>query len=196
MTPCFSLGVITHRRVGDTGVHMGHLLPQLPGRPFNGVLHSVVFDHVAPMALATFGAKQRFQPLMAEHKHGEGIDDQPSFFGCNSAQYQLLRLKQMQVVLFPVPLNLLVWVRRTEELTLFGPSLATTRGYECLLLPSQVESSGCLAVMATADQKIHHKIVLSQDPHKQALIYRLSAARWLSHPGSRLIPRNSGLAAP
>ena len=27
MTPCFSSGVITHRRVGGTGVHMGHLLP-------------------------------------------------------------------------------------------------------------------------------------------------------------------------
>ena len=148
------------------------------------------------MALATFGAKQRFQPLMAEHKHGEGIDDQPSFFGCNSAQYQLLLLKQMQVVLFPVPLNRLVWVRRTEELTLFGPSLATTRGYECLLLPSQVESSGCLAVMATADQKIHHKIVQNQYPHKQALICRFSAARWLSHPGSLLIPRSSGSTAP
>ena len=64
-------------------------------------------------------------------------------------------------------LNLLVWVRRTEELTLFGPSLATTRGYQCLLVLSQVESSGCLAVMATADQKIHDKIVLNQDLHKE-----------------------------
>ena len=94
---------------------------------------------------------------MAEHKHGEGIDDQPSFLGRNAAQYQLLRLKQMQVVLLPVPLNLLVWVSWTEQLTLFGPPLATTRGYECLLLLSQVESSGCLVVMATVDQKIHHK---------------------------------------
>ena len=94
---------------------------------------------------------------MAEHKHGEGIDDQPSFLGRNAAQYQLLRLKQMQVVLLPVPLNLLVWVRRTEQRTLFGPSLATRGGCKCLLLLSQVESSGCLAVMATADQKIHHK---------------------------------------
>ena len=95
---------------------------------------------------------------MAEHKHGEGIDDQPSFLGRNAAQYQLLRLKQMQVVLLPVPLNLLVWVRRTEQRTLFGPSLATTRGNECLRVLSQVESSGCLAVMATVDQKIHRKI--------------------------------------
>ena len=75
----------------------------------------------------------------------------------------------MEVVLFPAPLNLLVWVRRTEQLTFFGPSLATTRGFECLLLLGQVESSGCLAVMATADQKIHHKIVLSQDPHKKGI---------------------------
>ena len=65
---------------------------------------------------------------MAEHKHGEGIDDQPSFLGRNAAQYELLRLKQMQVVLFSVPLNLLVWVRRTEQRTLFGPSLATNWG--------------------------------------------------------------------
>ena len=93
---------------------------------------------------------------MAEHKYGEGIDDQPSFLGWNAAQYQLLRLKQMQVVLLPVPLNLLVWVSRTEELTLFGPSLATRWGCKCLLL-SQVESSGCLDVMATVDQKIHRK---------------------------------------
>ena len=104
---------------------------------------------------------------MAEHKHGEGIDDQSCFFGRNTPQYQLLRLKQMQVVLLPVPLNLLVWVRRTAQRTLFGPSLATTRGYQCLLLLSQVESSGCLAVMATADQKIHDKIVLNQDLHKE-----------------------------
>ena len=94
---------------------------------------------------------------MAEHKHGEGIDDQPSFLGRNAAQYQLLRLKQMEVVLLPVPLNLLVWVSWTEQLTLFGPPLATTRGYECLRVLSQVESSGCLVVMATVDQKIHHK---------------------------------------
>ena len=64
---------------------------------------------------------------MAEHKHGKGIDDQPSFLGRNAAQYPLLRLKQMEVVLLAVPLNLLVWVRRTEQLTFFGPSLATTR---------------------------------------------------------------------
>ena len=85
---------------------------------------------------------------MAEHKHGEGIDDQPSFLGRNAAQYQLLRLKQMEVVLFSVPLNLLVWVSRTEQLTVFGSSLATTWGYKCLLVLSQVASSGCLAVMA------------------------------------------------
>ena len=107
---------------------------------------------------------------MAEHKHGEGIDDQSCFFGRNTPQYQLLRLKQMEVVLLSVPLNLLVWVSRTEELTLFGPSLATRGGCKCLLLVlDQVEASGCLAVMATADQKIHHKIVLSQDPHKKGI---------------------------
>ena len=122
------------------------------------------------MALATFGAIQRFQPFMAEHKHGEGIDDQPSFLGRNAAQYELLRLKQMQVVLLSVPLNLLVWVSRTEELTLFGPSLVTIRGNECLLLLSQVESSGSLAVMATADQKIHHNMFLKQDPHKKVMV--------------------------
>ena len=64
---------------------------------------------------------------MAEHKHGEGIDDQPSFLGRNAPSNQLLRQKQMQVVLLSVPLNLLVRVRRTEQLTFFGPSLATTR---------------------------------------------------------------------
>ena len=148
------------------------------------------------MALATFGAKQIFQPFMAEHKHWKDIDDQPSFLGRNAPQYQLLRLKQMQVELLDVPLNLLVWVCRTEQRTLFGPPLATTRGFECLLLLGQVESSGCLAVMATADQKIYHKIVLTQDPHKQALICRFSASRWLSHQGSRLIPRNIGSTAP
>jgi hypothetical protein len=42
-------------------------------------------------------------------------------------------------------------VRRTEQRTLFGSSLATTRGNECLLVLSQVESSGSLVVMATAD---------------------------------------------
>ena len=106
---------------------------------------------------------------MAEHKHWKGIDDQPSFFGRNAAHHQLFWLKQMQVVLLSVPLNLLVWVRRTEQLTFFGPSLATNWGYQRLLLLGQVESSGCLAVMATADQKIHHKIVLSQDPHKKGI---------------------------
>ena len=65
---------------------------------------------------------------MAEYKHWKGIDDQPSFLARNPPQYQLLRLKQMEVILFPVPLNLLVWVRRTEELTFFGPSLATRWG--------------------------------------------------------------------
>ena len=112
------------------------------------------------MALATFGAIQRFQPFMAEHKHGKGIDDQPSFLGRNAAQYELLRLKQMQVVLLAVPLNLLVWVSRTEQLTLFGSSLATTWGYKVLLVLSQVASSGSLVVMAMADQKINCKIFL------------------------------------
>ena len=122
------------------------------------------------MALATFGEIQRFQPFIAEHKYWKGIDDQPSFLGRNAAQYQLLGLKQMQVVLLAVPLNLLVWVSRTEELTLFGSSLATTWGYQCLLLLSQVESSGSLAVMATADQKIHHNMFLKQDPHKKGMV--------------------------
>ena len=133
---------------------------------------------------------------MAEHKHGEGIDDQPSFLGRNAPSNQLLRQKQMQVVLLSVPLNLLVWVRRTEQLTFFGPSLATNWAYKFLLLLRQLEPSGCLAVMATVDQKIHHKIVLTEDPHKQALICRLSAVRWLSHQESRLIPRSSGSTAP
>ena len=106
---------------------------------------------------------------MAEHKHGEGIDDQPSFLGRDAAQYELLRLKQMQVVLLAVPLNLLVWVSRTEELTLFGSSLATTWGYQCLLL-SQLKASGSLAVMATADQKIHRKMFLKQDLHKKGMV--------------------------
>ena len=97
---------------------------------------------------------------MAEHKHGKGINDQPSFLGGNAAQYELLRLKQMQVVLLAVPLNLLVWVSRTEQLTLFGSSLATTWGYQCLLVLSQVASSGSLVVMAMADQKINCKIFL------------------------------------
>ena len=102
---------------------------------------------------------------MAEHKHGEGIDDQPSFLGRNAPSNQLLRLKQMQVVLLAVPLNLLVWVRRTEQRTFFRSSLAMNWGYERLLLLSQVGSSGSLVVMATADQKIHHKILVNQDPH-------------------------------
>ena len=88
---------------------------------------------------------------MAEHKHGEGIDDQPSFLGRNAAQYELLRLKQMQVVLLSVPLNLLVWVRRTAQRTPFGSSLAMNWGYKCLLMLSQVAFSGSLVVMATAD---------------------------------------------
>ena len=119
---------------------------------------------------------------MAEHKHGKGIDDQPSFLGWNTSLYQLLRLKQMQVVLLPVPLNLLVWVRRAEQRTLFRSSLKTTRGYECLLLLSQVESSGCLAVVATAVQKIHRKIVLTEDTHKQAW------ADGFSKPSSSSLP--------
>ena len=122
------------------------------------------------MALATFGAIERFQPFMAEHKHGKGIDDQPSFLGRNAAQYQLLRLKQMEVILLAVPLNLLVWVRRTEQRTPFGSSLAINWGYKSLLVLSQVESSGCLAVMATADQKIHHNMFLKQDPHKIIMV--------------------------
>jgi hypothetical protein len=73
----------------------------------------------------------------------------------------------MEVVLFSIPLNLLVGVRRTKQRTLFGPSLATRGGYKCLLVLGQVETSGCLVVMATADQKIHHKMFLRQDPHKK-----------------------------
>ena len=73
----------------------------------------------------------------------------------------------MEVVLFSIPLNLLVGVRRTEQRTLFGPSLATRGGYKCLLMLDQVETSGCLVVMATADQKIHHKMFLMQDPYKK-----------------------------
>jgi hypothetical protein len=119
------------------------------------------------MALATFGAKQRFQPFMAEYKHWIGIDDQLCFFGRNTPHHQLFWLKQVQVILFPVSLNRLVWVRRTEQRTLFGPSLATRGGCKCLLLLSQVESSGFLVVMATTDQKIHPKTFLIQNPYKK-----------------------------
>ena len=107
---------------------------------------------------------------MAEHKHGEGIDDQPSFLGRNAAEYQLLRLKQMQVVLLSVPLNLLVWVRRTEQLTLLGSTSAMRWGYKSLRVLSQVESSGSLVVMATANQRIHRKMFLKQDPHKKGMV--------------------------
>jgi hypothetical protein len=88
----------------------------------------------------------------------------------------------MEVVLFSIPLNLLVGVRRTEQRTLFGPSLATNWGYKCLRVLSQVESSGCLAVMAMAHQKIHLKIVLNQDLHKEhALIDSVSRVALLFH---------------
>ena len=119
------------------------------------------------MALATFGAIERFQPFMAEHKHGKGIDDQPSLLGRNAAQYQLLRLKQMEVILLAVPLNLLVWVRRTEQRTPFGSSLAVNWGYKCLLMLSQVAFSDPLVTMVKTDQKIHHKMFLRQDPYKK-----------------------------
>ena len=134
------------------------------------------------MALATFGAIQRFQPFIAEHKHGKGIDEQPSFLGRDAAQYELLRLKQMQVVLLAVPLNLLVWMRRTEQLTLLGSTSAMRWGYKSVRVLSQVESSGSLIVMATADQKIYYKMFLKQDPHKNA-----SADRF-SKPSSSFLP--------
>ena len=106
---------------------MGHLFPQLPRSPAHRVLHCVVFGHMEPAAVAALGAEQFFEPLVAQHQHRVGIDDQLRFSGIHASLLQLLRLQQMQVILLAVALDPLVRVSRAEQLTFFGSAVPSGR---------------------------------------------------------------------
>ena len=100
---------------------MGHLLPQLPRCPAHRVPHRIVFDHMAPTAVAAFRAEQLLQPFVAQHQHRVGVEDQQRLLCRNAALLKLLRLQQMQVILLAVALEQLVRMGRAEQLTALGP---------------------------------------------------------------------------
>ena len=80
-----------------------------------------------PAAAAALGAEQFFEPLVAQHQHGVGIDDQLCFFGIHPTLLELLRLQQMQVVLLTVALNPLLRMGRAEQFTFFWAAVASGR---------------------------------------------------------------------
>ena len=51
VAPGMAACVVAHRGISDGGIHMGHLLQQLPRCQAHDVLDAVVFDHVAPTLL-------------------------------------------------------------------------------------------------------------------------------------------------
>ena len=103
---------------------MGHLFPELPGRPAHRVDDRVVLGHVTPAAMAALRAEQLLQSFVAENQHRVGMDDQLSFFGLHPSLLQLLRLQQMQVVLLAVALDGLIRMGRAEQFTLLGAPVA------------------------------------------------------------------------
>ena len=103
---------------------MGHLFPELPGRPAHRVDDGVVLGHVTPAAMAAFRAKQFLQPFVAEDQNRIGMDDHLRFFGFHSPLLQLLWLQQMQVVLLAVALDELIRMGRAEQFTLLGAPVA------------------------------------------------------------------------
>ena len=106
---------------------MGHLFPELPGRPAHRVADLVVLDHMAPAATAAFRAEQLLQPLVAENQHRVGVNDQLSFFGVHPPLLQLLWLQQMQVVLLAVALDQLFGMGWAEQLPFLGSTVAPGR---------------------------------------------------------------------
>ena len=63
--------------------------------PAHRVRDLVVFDYLAPMAAAAFGAEQFLQPFIAQHQHWLGVDNQFRFFRFHPTLLQLVRLQQM-----------------------------------------------------------------------------------------------------
>ena len=100
---------------------MGHLLPQIPRCPADAVVDPVMFGDVAPTAGATHGAKQLFQPLIAEHQHGLGIDHQLGPFGGHATLLQFFRAQQMQKIFPAIAFDALIRVGWAEQ----GAALGT-----------------------------------------------------------------------
>ena len=68
-------GELTHRGVSGCGIHMGHLLLMIPWCPVQAVPHLIGLGDVAPTAGAALGAKQLFEPFVAQHQYGVGIEN-------------------------------------------------------------------------------------------------------------------------
>ena len=99
---------------------MGHLLPQIPGCPAHAVVDPIVLGDVAPTAGAALGAKQLFQPLIAEHQHGIGMDHQLGPFGGHAPLLQFFRAQQMQKIFPAIAFDALIQVGWAEQCAALG----------------------------------------------------------------------------
>ena len=117
-------GVFAHGWIGDAGVHMGYLFPEVPGCPTHGVVIGSMFGDVAPMVGAALFAVQLLKPLIAQHKHGIGMDHELGDFGGHAALLEFLCTQQMQKIFSAVPAKDLVLMFRTNELPTFRAPVA------------------------------------------------------------------------
>lgn len=112
----FASAEFTHRGIRVQGIDMGHLFPELPWRPPHRMACLVVLDHMAPVAAAALRAEQLLEPLIAQHQHRIGVDDQPCLSVVDSPLLELLRGEEMQEILPAVALDPLVRMDRAEQL--------------------------------------------------------------------------------
>ena len=124
-TPGRSARVLTDRRVRAAGIHVGDLLPEIPGCPAHGVLHAVVLDHVAPAARAALRAEKLLKPFVAEYQHWISLDHELGGFVRHTPGLELFRLEQVQEVLLAIAFKPLLGVGRAKQLPFLGPAVAS-----------------------------------------------------------------------
>ena len=71
------------------------MLSEIPLFPAHRVANPVLLDYMASAASVALGAEQLFEPIVAQHQHRLGDDDQLRFFGSHAPLLQLFRLQQM-----------------------------------------------------------------------------------------------------
>lgn len=110
-----------YRRVVIERIHMGYLLPEFPRGPARQVLAFPVFAHMAPAAAAAGGAKQFFEPLIAQHEHWVGLDHEFGLLFGHAASSELFSAEQVQVIFFSGSTDTLLRMGRAKELAAPGP---------------------------------------------------------------------------
>lgn len=121
LAACLAAAELAHTWIVHHRIHVGHLLPELPWCPSHAVLMLAVADNVAPVAGATFRAKELLQPLVIEYQYRIGLYHKSGSFVAHAPLFELFRCQQMEVILPAIAAQLLLRVSRAAQVTTLGP---------------------------------------------------------------------------